>query len=369
MRQAALAAACVLSLGRTCAAGRTAPTASSLRSRARPPPPTAACSRSCGGMACWSRSRPTRARAGRPLGRVGRTRELPVNLEAVPDDWWGGEARHVAAASSGRRHAPGRRCRRRGSTARSARRGSAWRPTTVRPNRCRCRRPIPTRKTAWRCRRHRRASNREREPRLAGHAAPGDDADGGLRQGGREDAVGNPQPRTLEASAQGGGAPGPPGHRRGVVSRADGRARWTASYIEAGALVPAPAPATTGMRPRDGLHRVDAPERRRSEQDAVQLTARMTYCDRLGVKYMLPFGRIHVGPQQYWVYQFSGFDQEWYEVARMSPLKMAFVVDPMAAGANRMRLPEAQGPPMTASLPPVTSRRSAPSPSPRAPSR
>jgi hypothetical protein len=108
---------------------------------------------------------------------------------------------------------------------------------------------------------------------------------------------------------------------------------WTASYIEA--VRPYPA----GLVQEDegcGLQTVytgwvhqnaDDPRKTR-----MQLTARVTYCDRVGVKYMLPLGRIHVGSQQYWVYQFSGFDQEWYEVARMSPLKMGFVVESYGGG-------------------------------------
>ena len=29
---------------------------------------------------------------------------------------------------------------------------------------------------------------------------------------------------------------------------------------------------------------------------------------------MLPFGLIRVNGRNYWVYQFSGFEEEWYEV-------------------------------------------------------
>ena len=80
---------------------------------------------------------------------------------------------------------------------------------------------------------------------------------------------------------------------------------------------------------------VDDPKKTRT-----QLTARVTYCDRRGVRYMLPFGRFHIGPQQYWVYQFSGFDQEWYEVARMTPLKRACVVEAYAGGREGCGFPE-----------------------------
>lgn len=46
----------------------------------------------------------------------------------------------------------------------------------------------------------------------------------------------------------------------------------------------------------------------------VELTARVTYCDRKGVGFMLPFGLIRVTDRSYWVYQFSGFEGEWYQV-------------------------------------------------------
>jgi hypothetical protein len=108
---------------------------------------------------------------------------------------------------------------------------------------------------------------------------------------------------------------------------------WVASYIEA--VRPYPVGASgdgCGLETvfTGWVHEnVDNPRKTRLE-----LTARVTYCDRRGVKYMLPFGRIHVGDQLYWVYQFSGFDQEWYEVARMTPLKMGFVVESYGGGRS-----------------------------------
>lgn len=46
----------------------------------------------------------------------------------------------------------------------------------------------------------------------------------------------------------------------------------------------------------------------------VELTARLTYCDRKGVGFMLPLGVIRAAHRTYWVYQFSGFEGEWYQV-------------------------------------------------------
>jgi hypothetical protein len=114
---------------------------------------------------------------------------------------------------------------------------------------------------------------------------------------------------------------------------------WIASYIEAVRSYP-PRPEDDGC----GLQTVFTGWLHQNVKDPrktrAQLTARVTYCDRRGVKYMLPFGRFHVGPQQYWVYQFSGFDQEWYEVARMSPLKMAFMVESYAGGREGCGFPD-----------------------------
>ena len=47
----------------------------------------------------------------------------------------------------------------------------------------------------------------------------------------------------------------------------------------------------------------------------VRISSTVTYCDRKGVSYMLPFGLIRANDRNYWVYQYSGFDEEWYEVA------------------------------------------------------
>ena len=50
----------------------------------------------------------------------------------------------------------------------------------------------------------------------------------------------------------------------------------------------------------------------------VRISATVTYCDRKGVGYMLPFGLIRANEKVYWVYQFSGFEEEYYEVAEPS---------------------------------------------------
>jgi hypothetical protein len=50
-----------------------------------------------------------------------------------------------------------------------------------------------------------------------------------------------------------------------------------------------------------------------------RVSARITYCDRKGVGYMFPFGLIRANDRHYWVYQYSGFEEEWYEVAEPTP--------------------------------------------------
>lgn len=52
------------------------------------------------------------------------------------------------------------------------------------------------------------------------------------------------------------------------------------------------------------------------------LTGRVTYCDRHRVTYMLPLGLITADAKKYWVFQSSGFDNEWYEVARPAPRRV-----------------------------------------------
>ncbi len=65
-----------------------------------------------------------------------------------------------------------------------------------------------------------------------------------------------------------------------------------------------------------------------------QLNARLTYCDRVGVTYMLPFGRIRPRNKTYWVFQLSGWETEWYDVVEVRP-KMARYVLEVFAGSGR----------------------------------
>jgi hypothetical protein len=87
---------------------------------------------------------------------------------------------------------------------------------------------------------------------------------------------------------------------------------WTAYYIEAVRQYP------PGRQDKDGcgLATFGYGWVLVSKEDIkVRIAARVTYCDRKGIGYMLPFGLIRADDNVYWVYQFSGFEEEYYEIA------------------------------------------------------
>lgn len=51
----------------------------------------------------------------------------------------------------------------------------------------------------------------------------------------------------------------------------------------------------------------------------VDIGARITYCDREGVSFMQPFGRLRLKDDMYWVYQLSSWRDEAYVVSRVRP--------------------------------------------------
>jgi hypothetical protein len=51
----------------------------------------------------------------------------------------------------------------------------------------------------------------------------------------------------------------------------------------------------------------------------IDLGARVTYCDREGVSFMQPFGRLHLDNDVFWVYQLSSWRDEAYVVTRDTP--------------------------------------------------
>ena len=105
---------------------------------------------------------------------------------------------------------------------------------------------------------------------------------------------------------------------------------WTAYYVEA---VRQYAPT---REDRDGCGLVTfangwvliGPK----EEQKTTLSARVTYCDRKDVSYMLPLGRITANGGIFWIFQSSGFDQEWYEVAEPSRRGIEAHVSYLAGG-------------------------------------
>ena len=65
----------------------------------------------------------------------------------------------------------------------------------------------------------------------------------------------------------------------------------------------------------------------RSEPVKGRLKAVVTYCDRRGVSYMLPFGQIEVEGRVHWIVQMSGHDHEWYAVVEGSPGRAKYVAE------------------------------------------
>lgn len=62
------------------------------------------------------------------------------------------------------------------------------------------------------------------------------------------------------------------------------------------------------------------------------LRAVVTYCDRRGVSYMLPFGQVRVNDRDYWIVQMSGRDHEWYAVVEAAADRVKYVAE-FQAGA------------------------------------
>lgn len=106
---------------------------------------------------------------------------------------------------------------------------------------------------------------------------------------------------------------------------------WSLSYIEAvRSYDPGPADDSCGLDSYfSGWVQHDE---RRPDVLKSELSARITYCDRNNVLYMLPLGRIHVKNRQFWVFQSSGWDQEWYRVVRVAPSRIEFVAEVFGGG-------------------------------------
>lgn len=76
-----------------------------------------------------------------------------------------------------------------------------------------------------------------------------------------------------------------------------------------------------------------------TEQDGkaplFEITARVTYCDRAEVSFMLPFGRLLIDNEAYWVYQMSSWRDELYSVTRIRPDGVRHVVAVVGGGCPK----------------------------------
>ena len=65
---------------------------------------------------------------------------------------------------------------------------------------------------------------------------------------------------------------------------------------------------------------------REGKEPVINIGARVTYCDREDVSFMLPFGRVTLNNEVYWIYQLSSWRNEFYTVARVRPEEVRPVV-------------------------------------------
>lgn len=99
---------------------------------------------------------------------------------------------------------------------------------------------------------------------------------------------------------------------------------WSAYYVEAVRRY-APAPGDDGcglVTFTSGWVRIGP-----NGKALLDLASRITYCDRKGASYMLPLGLMTVEGKTYWIFQMSGYDREWYVIARPAPRAIEIHVD------------------------------------------
>jgi hypothetical protein len=94
---------------------------------------------------------------------------------------------------------------------------------------------------------------------------------------------------------------------------------WTAYYIEAvKRYEPGAEDEGCGLVTFASGWMAVAPDGKRS----ANLAARVTYCDRRDVAYMLPLGLVPVQGRAYWAFQLSGYGREGYLVVRPTPKRI-----------------------------------------------
>jgi len=91
---------------------------------------------------------------------------------------------------------------------------------------------------------------------------------------------------------------------------------WMTSYIEAVRRFPARGPDNDcGLITFVRGWVIE----REGKTPVIDVGARVTYCDRADVSFMLPFGRLMIDREPYWVYQLSSWRDEIYGVSRVKP--------------------------------------------------
>jgi hypothetical protein len=74
---------------------------------------------------------------------------------------------------------------------------------------------------------------------------------------------------------------------------------------------------------------------RAGQKPVIDIGARITYCDRADVSFMLPFGRLTIDREPYWVYQISSWRDELYGVSRVKPDEVRPVIAVTGGGCPK----------------------------------
>jgi len=89
------------------------------------------------------------------------------------------------------------------------------------------------------------------------------------------------------------------------------------------AAAPQPLQPTGTLPVCGGMYQIGPP----AKLPPTTLKAVVTYCDRRGVSYMLPFGRMRVNDRDHWIVQMSGRDHEWYAVVEAAADRVKYVAE------------------------------------------
>ena len=105
---------------------------------------------------------------------------------------------------------------------------------------------------------------------------------------------------------------------------------FSVSYVEAVKKYP-PGPGDDGC----GLETFVSGWLHKNPREAkprTDLTAQITYCDRNGISYLLPFGRLRAKDRTHWVVQLSSWEREWYVVVEVTPGRTRYVAEFFGGG-------------------------------------